>query len=257
MAHSFITTFDNEIDSFNAYATSFPDSSIFLVDTYDTADGVRNAIECAQKMQELGHSLRGIRLDSGDILSLSQMSRNMLDEAGLHSVQIFASGGLDEFSIESLVLAGAPIDGFGVGTKVGTSADAPYTDFVYKMVKYARRPIMKLSTDKESLPGPKQVFREFDQNRTFRGDIIGCDPDADPGEHTEPLLRVVMERGKRLQPKTELEQVRAHFKNQFARLPAELKTLIPQGKYPVVLSGRLTKLMRKTRESLTAVEERI
>jgi nicotinate phosphoribosyltransferase len=257
MAHSFVTTFEREADSFSAYAASFPDSSIFLVDTYDTKEGVKNAIECAQNMRELGHSLRGIRLDSGDLLTLSQMSRRMLDEAGLNSVQIFASGGLDEFSIESLVNSGAPIDGFGVGTKVGASEDAPYTDFVYKMVKYARRPIMKLSDDKATTPGPKQVFRESDQNRTFRGDIIGCEPDADPGDQTELLLRVVMERGKRLQPKTELEHVRAHFENQFARLPAELKALRPQDTYPVALSDKLNKLTRQTMQSLTAVEEPI
>lgn len=255
MAHSFITTFEQEMDAFSAYASSFPDSSIFLVDTYDTRQGVRNAIQCALKMRENGHSLQGIRLDSGDLLKLSLMSREMLDEAGLHTVQIIASGGLDEFSIESLVQSGAPIDGFGVGTKIGTSADAPYTDFVYKMVKYARRSIMKLSDDKMSLPGPKQVFREFDQNRTFRGDIIGCDPDADLGDQTEPMLRVVMERGRRLQPKTELNQVRAHFENQFARLPTELKSLQPRGAYPVTLSDKLKKLTRETKKSLTVVED--
>ena len=132
---------------------------------------------------------------------------------------------------------------------------APYTDFVYKMVKYSRRPIMKLSEDKMSLPGPKQVFREFDQNRTFRADIIGCDPDADPDDQTEPMLRVVMERGKRLQPRIELNQVRAHFENQFARLPAELKSLRPRGAYPVTLSDKLNELTRKTRRSLIPDEE--
>ena len=257
MAHSFITAFEREMDAFSAYAASFPESAIFLVDTYDTQEGVRIAIRCALKMRVLGHSLRGIRLDSGDLLKLSQMSRKMLDDAGLHSVRIFASGGLDEFSIESLVQSGAPIDGFGVGTRVGTSADAPYTDFVYKMVKYARRSIMKLSDDKVTLPGPKQVFREFDQNRTFRGDIIGCDPDAELGDQTEPMLRVVMERGKRLQPETELEQVRAHFKNQFARLPAELKALRPRGSYPVKLSDKLRELTRKTKHSLMADQQRV
>ena len=255
MAHSFVATFEQELDAFTAYAASFPDSSIFLVDTYDTEEGVKNAIKCALEMREFGHSLRGIRLDSGNLLKLSQMSRRMLDDAGLPFVQIFASGGLDEFAIESLVASGAPIDGFGVGTKVGTSEDAPYTDFVYKMVKYARRPIMKLSDEKQSIPGPKQVFREFDQNRTFRGDIIGCEPDADPGDQTELLLRVVMERGKRLQPKTELEQVRAHFENQFARLPTELKSLSAQKAYPVILSDKLNKLTRHTRDALMATKE--
>ena len=255
MSHSFITTFQREVDSFNAYAASFPDSSTFLVDTYAPQEGVRNAIQCGLKMRQFGHSLRGIRLDSGDLLSLSHTSRKILDEAGLSSVQIFASGGLDEFAIESLVQAGAPIDGFGVGSKGGTSADAPYTDFVYKMVKYARHPIMKLSDGKESLPGPKQVFREFDQNRTFRKDVIGCEPDTGLGEQAEPLLLVVLERGKRLQPKAELNQVRAHFENQFIRLPAELKALRPRGAYPVTLSEQLVTLTDSTRQSLNAQRE--
>lgn len=257
MAHSFITTFDREIDAFNAYGASFPDSSTFLVDTYDTEEGVKNAVDCALRMRQLGHSLRGIRLDSGDLASLSRMARAALDEEGLDSVQVFASGGLDEYAIESLVASGAPIDGFGVGTKVGVSADAPFTDFVYKMVKYARRPIMKLSDEKETLPGAKQVFREFDQNRTFRRDIIGSDSDTELADQAVPLLRVVMERGKRLQPRVDLDQVRSHFENQFARLPAELKALRPRSAYPVSLSDRLVALTNETRRSIENMDQRV
>lgn len=250
MSHSFITSFKQELDSFNAYTTSFPDSSILLVDTYDTIEGVRNAVQCGLQLKERGDQLQGIRLDSGDLHELSKTSRKMLDEAGLNTVKIFASGGLDEFSIDSLVQSGAPIDGFGVGTNIGTSSDAPYTDFVYKMVKYARRPVMKLSEGKTSLPGAKQIFREFDHNRSFRGDIIGCEPDVDLGDQAELMLRVVMERGKRLQPKTNLDEIRAHFRDQIIRLPEHFKSLRSHDVYPVSLSNKLKKLTLKTKRSL-------
>ena len=136
MAHSYITAFNQEIDSFRAYADSFPDSSSFLVDTYDTLSGTRHAAEVAGEMKKSGHALRAIRLDSGDLLGLSLKARSELDQSGLSEVQIFASGGLDEFEVEALLDAGAPIDGFGVGTKVGVSADAPWADCVYKLVEY-------------------------------------------------------------------------------------------------------------------------
>ena len=135
-------------------------SSTFLVDTYDTLDGVRNAIKVAREMAARGSSLRAIRLDSGDMVALSRQAREMLDRADLNNVRILASSGLDEYSISDLVRSGAQIDGFGVGTRVGVSADAPYTDFVYKLVEYDGKPMMKLSEDKESLPGPQAGLQD-------------------------------------------------------------------------------------------------
>jgi nicotinate phosphoribosyltransferase len=128
MGHSFVTSFPREIDAFRAYAKSFPDTSVFLVDTYDPVDGTKNAVTVGLEMLRDGHYLRGIRLDSGDLLGLSRQCRAQLDEAGLQFVRIFASGGLDEYEVESLVKGGAAIDGFGVGTKVAVSADASWTD---------------------------------------------------------------------------------------------------------------------------------
>ncbi|MGH2544328.1 MAG: nicotinate phosphoribosyltransferase, partial [Ardenticatenaceae bacterium] len=172
MAHSFVTAFDDEIDAFRAYALAFPDSTTLLVDTYDTLEGVRKAIDVAREMEGRGHRLRAVRLDSGDLLDLSLKTREMLDAAGLHDVQVFASGGLDEFQVDELLSAGAAIDGFGVGTLVGVSADAPWTDCAYKLVEYDGRPVLKLSSGKQTLPGPKQVHRFRDSQGCYERDVI-------------------------------------------------------------------------------------
>ena len=155
MAHSFVATFEREVDAFRAYADAFPDTSTFLVDTYDTLAGVESAIEVAREMDDRGLAPLAVRLDSGDLLDLSLRARAMLDGAGLSRVRIFASGGLDEFRVSDLVEADALIDGFGVGTRVGVSADAPAADAVYKLVEYDGNPITKLSPGKETLPRPQ------------------------------------------------------------------------------------------------------
>jgi nicotinate phosphoribosyltransferase len=157
MAHSFIEAFEDERAAFRAFAGEFPDRATFLVDTYDTLGGVRAAIDV---IGELGLRERlGIRIDSGDLAELAVTTRQLLDQAGLEQVRIFASGGLDEHAIADLAACRAPIDAYGVGTKVGVSADAPYLDTAYKLVAYAGRPVMKLSPGKITAPGPKQVFR--------------------------------------------------------------------------------------------------
>ena len=158
MAHSFVQSFPHEIDAFRAFAADHPESVTLLVDTYDTLAGVRNAIVVAREMAGRGETLRAVRLDSGDVQALARASRRLLDDAGLRDVQIFASGGLDEYDVAALVDAGAPIDGFGVGTDLVTSADRPAVDIAYKLVAYDGRPVAKFSADKASLPGAKQYF---------------------------------------------------------------------------------------------------
>jgi len=143
MAHSYISAFDSELDAFSAYSDTFPENSIFLVDTYDTIEGAHNAVKVAKKMEEKGHFLTGVRLDSGDMVMLSKKVRKILDEAGLLNVKIFASSGFDEFKIADCISKGAKIDAFGVGTKVGVSADAPYLDIVYKIVRFKDRDTRK------------------------------------------------------------------------------------------------------------------
>src|SRR4029453_18775112 len=165
MAHSYIESFASEKEAFRTFARDFPNRTTFLVDTYDTLNGVRTAIEVTEELG-LADNL-AIRLDSGDLDELSRGARALLDEAGLQRVRIFASGGLDEYQLDRLVRGGAPIDAFGVGTRMGVSADAPSLDSAYKLVEYDGRPMLKLSKAKVTEPGRKQVFRGKP------GDVIG------------------------------------------------------------------------------------
>ena len=254
MSHSYILSFGSEREAFAAYARSFPDSSTFLVDTYDTLDGVANAIEVAKEMEKRGHRLRAIRLDSGDLDSLSRHSRAMLDGAGLGYVQILASGGLDEYSIAELVSAGAPIGGFGVGTRVGASADAPYTDFVYKLVEYDGRPMMKLSEGKAYLPGPKQVSRHIGFDGTMRLDMIHRSDESASGRGGEPLLLPAMEDGKRTRALPSLDEIRTFHSRRAAMLPSVLLGPEPEGRYRVRVSDGLVKLGQRTKDRIRAGE---
>ena len=240
MAHSFITTFESETDAFRAYAASFPDPSTFLVDTYDTLEGTRRAIEVAREMRARGHALRAVRLDSGDLLELSVEARRLLDDAELYEVEIFGSGGLDEFKIEALLEADAPIDGFGVGTRVGVSADSPYADSVYKMVAYDGRPVLKLSTGKETLPGSKQVYRIADREGSYVRDVIASagSPQRDGAE----LLTEVMRGGRPHGPEPELTELREGLARELARLPTKHKVLRSPARYPVETSAELERL---------------
>ena len=232
MAHSYVEAFPSEADAFRAFAEDFSDRVVLLVDTYDTERGVEKAIEVAR---DLGVRLRGIRLDSGDLAALAKEARRLLDDAGLEDTQILASGGLDEHAIAALESAGAPIDAFGVGTKVGVSADAPYLDSVYKLVAYAGRPVAKLSTAKATLPGPKQVWRL----PGMAGDTIGLRHEEGP-EGAEPLLERVMGGGT---PRGagDLDSARARFGSDLEVLPATLRTLDPKP-YPVSRSEALLDL---------------
>jgi nicotinate phosphoribosyltransferase len=242
MAHSFITSFPTETDAFRAYTHSFPDSTTLLVDTYDTLEGTKHAVAVAKEMRKAGHRLRAIRLDSGDILELSRRCRKLLDDAGLHDVQVFASGGLDEVEVDQLVSAGAPIDGFGVGTKLGVSADAPYTDCAYKLVQYAGQPVLKLSTGKQTLPGPKQVYRTVDAQDRFVGDVIARAEEPPPTAAGHPLLYEVMRRGRRVGADPTLNALREEFAGDFARFPDQHKAIVSPTQYPVAISPALERL---------------
>ena len=210
MAHSYIESFDSEAEAFRTFAEDVPGRTTFLVDTYDTPNGVRAA---AGVIHELGlEGNLGIRLDSGDLDELARESRAILDEAGLTKVRIFASGGLDELEIDRLVRAGAPIDAFGVGTRMGVSADAPALDSAYKLVEYDGRPMMKLSSNKATLPGRKQVFRGPDT------DTIALREEPLPDDHI-PLLVPVIRGGERTGPHRTLDTARALFRADLERLP--------------------------------------
>lgn len=245
MAHSFIQSYDDELDAFRDFARSFPDT-ILLVDTYDTAEGVRRVLRLRD---ELGDDFRvtGIRLDSGDLSALAREARAILDEAGLEAVKIFASGGLDEYRIRDLVKDGAPIDGFGVGTAMGVPDDAPHLDVAYKLCSYDGKPRMKLSTGKRSLPGFKQVFRQADGGR-LQGDVIALENEQMDGE---PLLETVMRDGWRLH-EPDLEAARHRAAEQLGRLPGDLRAPEPAAAYPVDLSDGLKRSLERLTDRLRA-----
>ena len=217
MAHSYIEAFPTESEAFRAFASDLPGATTFLVDTYDTLGGVAHAIEVTK---QLGiESRAAIRLDSGDLVTLAREARRMLDEAGLKSVRIFVSGALDERDIRRMLDAGASIDAVGVGTRLGVSADAPYFDSVYKLVDYDGRPVMKLSVDKVTLPGAKQVFRAQGMR-----DLLGLRDEAPP-PGSERMLEHVMSAGRRLGDLPSLESSRRRFESDLDALPASLRDL--------------------------------
>jgi nicotinate phosphoribosyltransferase len=248
MAHSFISTFPTEVEAFRAYAETYPDRCVLLLDTYDTVQGSRNAVQVGKEMELRGHRLVAVRLDSGDYAELSRQVRAILDDAGLSYVRILASGGLDEFSVRDLVDGGAPIDIFGVGTKVGTSADAPWSDMAYKLVCYDDRPTMKLSADKVSLPGPKQVFRFQGSNGTLDHDVLGLLDEEMPGG--EPLLAQVMSNGIPSSPAPTLDDARRRMLEDLVRLSGPVKALTGPSEYPVRLSSGLDALSARVRSEV-------
>lgn len=255
MAHSFITTFEQEIDAFRAYADTFPDATTLLVDTYDTRSGTRAAITVAKEMESRGARLRAIRLDSGDFRELALQARAMLDDAGLGYVEVFASGGLDEYAIEDLLAGGAPIDGFGVGTKTGVSADAPWADSVYKLVAYDGRPVLKLSEGKETLPGPTQVFRVSGKDGSFVRDYVTLPGAAPPEPGAEPLLATVMAQGRRTAPSPELAVARRHCAEELALLPDRFRRLRePDRSYEVRIDPGLAALNKRVAAETRARE---
>ena len=241
MAHSYISSFEHEIDAFRAFAQSFPDHTSLLIDTFDVPAGAHKAAAVAKEMERRGHRLQAVRLDSGDLAALSSRVRQLLDQEGLDYVQVFASGGLDEFEVEEILEAGAPVDGFGVGTKMGVSADAPWLDMAYKLVKYDGRPVLKLSTGKVTLADEKQVYRLKDGDGMFAEDIIALRDEPSPNG-AEPLLTTVMEGGRILQPLPGLEEVRQTFHEESPMLPSQYKALRDPPSYPVRLSAGLRRL---------------
>jgi nicotinate phosphoribosyltransferase len=246
MAHSFISSFPSEIEAFRAYAGAFPDRTVLLLDTYDTIQGAWHAAEVGRELEDAGHRLAGVRLDSGDFGSLSRQVRQILDDAGLGYVNIIASGGLDEYQIQDLLQAGAPIDQFGVGTRVGVSDDAPWSDMAYKLVRYDQMPVMKLSTGKTSLPGGKQVLRLKTPQGRFDRDILACEDENLPGG--EALLELVMQDGRRLGSKPQLDDIRSRLAQDLARLDGHYQRLYNPPRYPVTLSARLERLAAQVQE---------
>jgi nicotinate phosphoribosyltransferase len=238
MAHSYVECFEDESDAFEAFVRAYPQGSTLLIDTYDTVEGAWQAARVARELAARGGRVGAVRLDSGDLLELSRRVRSVLDEQGLHEVTIFASGNLDEREIARLLAQGAPIDGFGVGSRLGTCADAPYLDAAYKLVEFDGRPVLKLSSGKATLPGVKQVWRQCEGGR-FAGDVIAL-RDEPPPPGAEPLLERVMANGTRLFGEP-LERARARAAAQRAALSPESR-LLDARPHPVEVSAALATL---------------
>jgi nicotinate phosphoribosyltransferase len=252
MAHSFVMSYEKEIDAFRAFAKTFPADSTLLIDTYDDLAGAEKAARVAKELEKKGCRLGGVRLDSGNLAEISKKVRQLLDEKGLRYIRIFASGDLDEFRIAKLLKNGAKIDAFGVGTKMGTSADKPYVDVIYKLCetlseKGVFSPIMKLSVGKVTLPGRKQVYRLKDANGNFSGDMIAL---ADEKVKGEPLLVKVMEKGEIIYDLPSLDEIRAAAAENLSKLPAKYKELTGAPAYPVTLSQDLEKLIKNLEQKL-------
>jgi nicotinate phosphoribosyltransferase len=256
MAHSYIEAFPSEHAAFRAFAEDLPGRSTFLVDTYDTERGVQAAIDVIRSLSLDGEL--AVRLDSGDLVELARRTRAQLDEASLPHVQIFVSGGLDEYDLERFRVEGAPIDAAGVGTRLGVSADAPSLDSAYKLVAYDGRPVAKLSIGKTTLPGAKQVWRRLGPDSPIEtGAELIAERDEPGPAGSEPLLVPVLRGGGRLRPPDTIDAARARLTADLTRLPARVRQVHHPTAVDATVSPRLRALTDHVVANLTgrAAEE--
>ncbi|MGB5623942.1 MAG: nicotinate phosphoribosyltransferase [Gammaproteobacteria bacterium] len=240
MAHSFVQAHDREEDAFENFARCHPDNAVLLIDTYDTLRGARRVVELASRLATEGIVLRGVRIDSGDLGELSREVRKILDAGGCAELKIFLSGSLDEYRLDELLRAQTPADGFGIGTHLDVSDDAPSLDCVYKLQEYAGTPRRKRSSGKATWPGRKQVFRQLDGAGRLSGDLLGLLDEEIPGHK---LLHPVMRGGERRSAAPTLLQSREYCARQLASLPEPLRGLHSGGiPYPVGVSDALSAL---------------
>tara|TARA_B100001750_G_C15517314_1_gene608352 strand:- start:2114 stop:3463 length:1350 start_codon:yes stop_codon:yes gene_type:complete len=245
MAHSYVSSFQNEIDAFRTYAQDNPTNTVLLIDTYDVTIGAKTATIVGKEMESRGQKLKAVRIDSGDLVSLSGIVRYILDDADLQYVQIIASGGLDEYQIYDLIDKKCPIDVFGIGTRLGISEDMPSLDMVYKLVNYDNRNIKKSSEGKEYLSGKKQVFRVLDKDSNMNQDIIGFHNESAP-QNSIPLLEETVSEGNIVSALPDLETIRRYFTQEFSTLDNKYKLLEKASEYPVIVSNEL-KLLQNPR----------
>jgi nicotinate phosphoribosyltransferase len=244
MAHSFIQAHGDEESAFLSFARSRPEHTTLLIDTYDTEEGARKVVGLVPRLKEIGVDVRGVRLDSGDLAAHARRVRAILDEASLHDIAIFASGGLDEQLLQRYTVEDVPIDGYGIGTSLTTSQDAPALDCAYKIQEYAGAPKRKRSEGKATWPGRKQVWRRY-ADGVMAGDILTLEDDAAlKVSGLEPLIEPVIRAGRRIGRLPSLEQARERTAADLQRLPQPLRALHPDTPYPVVVSDVLRALAR-------------
>jgi nicotinate phosphoribosyltransferase len=243
MAHSYVQAHGDEASAFEHFARSHPGNAILLIDTYDTEAAAAKVVVLARKLQAEGIGIKGVRIDSGDLAMHARKVRHLLDEGGLHEATIFASGNLDEYRLQELLSGGAPIDGFGVGTALDTSSDAPALDCAYKLQEYAGQARRKRSEGKSTWPGRKQVYRRYDADGRMAGDVVALAED-DP-QQGEPLLREVMRNGQRIAASPPLDELRRQALAAYAKLPTGMAGLDAVRPYPVGISDALRELARQ------------
>jgi len=235
MAHSYVQVHDNEKQAFEDFARTRPEGVVLLIDTYDTEAGARKVVELYPKLKKDGILIRGVRIDSGDLVVMSKKVRSIFDEGGLKDVIILVSGGVNEDVLQVMMKEKAPIDGYGIGVSLDVSTDAPALDCAYKLQEYAGIPRRKLSEGKATWPGRKQVWRAYDADGRMRGDILSVESDKQPGE---TVIVQVMRGGKRLAPAPTLAQIRERAAADLKRLPEPLRRL-DDFNYPVTISEAL------------------
>ena len=238
MAHSYVLAHDDEATAFADFARDQAQNVVLLLDTYDTEAAADKVVALGRALRDEGIAVRGVRIDSGDLAQHARKVRRILDAGDLRDTTIFASGNLDEYAVRDLLAAGAPIDGFGVGTRLDTSADGPYLDCAYKLEEYAGKARRKRSEGKATWPGRKQVYRRYAAGRA-RGDVVTLVDDPRDGE---ALLGPVMSAGRRLAPAPSLETSRAHAAAQVAALPNGMRRLEAPQAYPVEIAPALRAL---------------
>jgi nicotinate phosphoribosyltransferase len=238
MAHSFIQAHDGETEAFEHFALTQKDGVVFLLDTYDTETAAEKVVALVPYLRKKGVHVSGVRLDSGDLADHARKVRRILDEGGLNHVRIYASGNLDEYIIQELV-SGAPIDGFGVGSRLDTSADAPYLDCAYKLQEYQGRPRRKRSEGKATWPGRKQVYRVLGYDGRMAYDTLTLEDDPQEGQ---PLIQPFMRAGKRLGTPSPLSELRKRATAQLAFLPEHLRKLKEGPPYEVRIRKSLRDL---------------
>ncbi|HSQ19171.1 MAG TPA: nicotinate phosphoribosyltransferase, partial [Blastocatellia bacterium] len=270
LAHSFVMSFDDEDDSFRAFLKVFPETATVLVDTYDTVAAIKRLA------RDFGPPIPAVRLDSGDLCELSKDARQILDHAAMTETKIFASGDLNEYRIADLLSRGAPIDSFGVGTELATSYDAPALSGVYKLASLEKNGLvsmrMKLSRDKATYPGAKQVWRFTDENGKYERDLITLAEEPEPSTYSntpigfcQPLLAPVMEQGlvlnehalnkSREDRLVRLNNARGRARDQLRHLPDDMLALDSRALYEVEFSERLIKEKEKLEERIAGMYE--
>lgn len=238
MAHSFVQAHDLETAAFEHFAHAQPDNVVLLIDTYDTEAAAQKVVELAPRLAQRGINVKAVRLDSGDLFAHARQVRAILDAGGLQQTRLFCSGNLDEHQLRAFVEKDVPMDGFGVGTLMDTSADAPYLDCAYKLQEYAGIARRKRSEGKGTWPGRKQVYRRYDDNGVMAADIVTLEDDVQAGR---ALLRPVMQAGKRMQPLPSLAESREHAQRELQTLPTPLRTF-QEFHYGVEISAALKQL---------------